>query len=191
MDFKTSQTMYNLSRAFAGESQARTRYAAYANVARKENYPAIASVFEYTAKQELAHAEVFLNNLIGHYGQNLPNLNVNAGYPFEIGTTKENLNFAKQGENDENTTVYPGFAKVAQDEGFEDIARLFNLIAAVEGRHAARYDSLFERMNKNTLYQSGFPTLWVCEYCGHSATVETPWTICPICGKPQGYIEML
>ncbi len=190
MDFKTSQTMYNLARAFAGESQARTRYAVYAKVARKENYQNIAQVFEYTAHQELAHAEAFLNNIVGHYGQNLPNLNVNAGYPFEIGTTLENLGFAKQAETDENTSIYPNFAKIAQEEGFDDIARLFTLISKVEGRHANKYDSLFERMNKNTLYTSSFPTLWVCETCGYAVTAETPWTTCPVCGNNQGYIEM-
>lgn len=190
MDFKSSQTMCNLARAFAGESQARTRYAIYAKTAEKENYPNLAQVFTYTASQELAHAEVFLNNLIGHGGA-APSIDIHAGYPFELGNTLDNLRFAMNGENDESTTVYPSFAQTAREEGFEDIARLFDLIAKIETRHAARYEGLFARLNQNSLYSSSFPTAWVCQNCGNVITAEKPWVVCPVCGKEQGYIEML
>ena len=189
MDFKTSQTMYNLARSFAGESQARQRYQIYADKAKKEGQFYIANIFEMTAANEYSHAKVFLNNLVGHYGESLPNVNVNAGYPFELGNTTENLQFARDGEHNENTLIYPDFAKVAKEEGFEDISAIFTLIAKVEGDHSARFDSVYQRLSQNTLYKSTFPTVWKCSICGHTHTADTPWEICPVCGHPMGYVE--
>ena len=134
MEFKDSQTMINLARAFAGESQARNRYTMYAYQARKEGNEYIARLFEETADNEFAHAKEFFNLIILH-GGNMDNIDIDAGYPFSIGTTTENLGFAADGENQEHVDAYPAFAECAKQEGFMDVYEKFTMIAEIEGLH--------------------------------------------------------
>ena len=145
MDFMYSETRKNLVRSFAGESQARSRYTVYAEVARKENCEWIARVFEETAANEAVHAEEFLEMLKELEGC-ADNIEVSAGYPFQLGTTAENLGFAADGELDEHDNAYPGFAEMARREGYKDAARLWMQIARIEGVHHNQFREQEEQL---------------------------------------------
>lgn len=188
MDFLYSETRKNLARSFAGESQARTRYTVYAGVARKENQEWIARVFEETAANEAVHAEEFLEMLqkLGGCGENLE---VNGGYPFQLGTTVENLAFAAHGEKEEHDDVYPGFAEMARREGFKDAALLWMQIARIEGVHHSQFHSLEEQLLKGELTEKEAPIRWRCLNCGYAYEGVRACDTCPVCGKSAGWQE--
>ena len=150
MEFMHSETRKNLVRSFAGESQARTRYTIYAQKAREDNCEWIARVFEETAANEAVHAEEFLE-MLQRLGGCAENIDVEAGYPFQLGSTAENLGFAAEGERDEHDNAYPGFAEMARREGFKDAALLWMQIARIEGLHHNQFLSLQEQLTAGTL----------------------------------------
>lgn len=188
MDFLYSETWKNLARSFAGESQARSRYTVYAGIARKENQEWIARVFEETAANEAVHAEEFLEMLqkLGGCGENLE---VNGGYPFQLGTTVENLAFAAHGEKEEHDDVYPGFAEMARREGFKDAALLWMQIARIEGVHHSQFHSLEEQLLKGELTEKEAPIRWRCLNCGYAYEGVRACDPCPVCGKSAGWQE--
>lgn len=182
MSIKGTRTERNLLTAFAGESQARNRYHFFASAAKKEGHQAIAAVFLETAENEKEHAERLFSFLEG--GE----VEINAAYPAgKVGTTLENLKAAAAGENYEHTKMYPEFAKVAREEGFEDIARVLESIATAERFHEARYLDLARRLEEGTLYKADKVVKWRCTNCGyiHEGT-EAPER-CPACDHPRGY----
>lgn len=188
MDFMNSQTRLNLARSFAGESQARTRYTIYAQVARKENCEWIARVFEDTAANEAVHAEEFLEMLrdLGGLGDNLE---VTAGYPYRLGSTVENLGYAADGEKEEHDDAYPGFAEIARREGYKDAARLWMQIARIEGVHHNTFKTLEEQLLKGELTEKEEPILWRCLNCGYTYEGVRACDPCPVCGKSAGWQE--
>ena len=188
MEFVNSETRKNLVRSFAGESQARTRYTIYAQIARQENHEWIARVFEETAANEAVHAEEFLKCLqkLGGCGANIP---VDAGYPFQVGTTAENLGFAAHGEKEERDDAYPGFAEIARREGYKDAARLWQQIARIEGVHHNQFRSLEEQLLKEELTAKDAPILWRCLHCGYTYEGTRACDPCPVCGKSAGWQE--
>lgn len=188
MDFIHSETRKNLVRSFAGESQARTRYTIYAQVAREENCEWIARVFEETAANEAVHAEEFLE-MLQELGGCAENIDVDAGYPFQLGTTQENLGFAADGELDEHDNAYPGFAEVARREGFKDAARLWMQIARIEGVHHNQFKSLHEQLSNGELTEKKEPILWRCLNCGYTYEGIRACDPCPVCGKSAGWQE--
>ena len=135
MEFMQTQTCRNLARSFAGESQARQRYTQYADQARKEGLAYLARIFEETAANEQIHAQEFLEKLQKYGRQPIENIDISAGYPYTLGVTMENLLEAAKGENEESVRVYPGFAKTAREEGYADIASLWENIARIEAVH--------------------------------------------------------
>ena len=183
-----NQTALNLARSFAGESQARTRYTVYAQVARKEGYEWIARVFEETADNEAVHAEEFLEHL-QKLGALAPNVDLEAGYPFQLGTTAENLQYAAHGELEEHDTVYPGFAEIARREGFDDTARLWMQIARIEGVHHNAFQSLYEQFTSGTLTNKETPIVWRCLNCGYTYEGVRACDPCPVCSKSAGWQE--
>lgn len=183
-----NQTAINLARAFAGESQARTRYTVYAQVARKEGYEWIARVFEETADNEAIHAEEFLEHL-QKLGACAPSIDLHAGYPFQLGTTAENLQFAAQDELEEHNEVYPGFAELARREGHDDTARLWLQIARIEGVHHNVFKSLHEQLVSGTLTEKAAPITWRCLNCGYTYEGIRACDPCPVCGKDVGWQE--
>lgn len=183
-----NETALNLARSFAGESQARTRYTVYAQVARKEGYEWIARVFEETAANEAVHAEEFLEHL-QKLGFCAPNIDLAAGYPFQLGTTAENLQFAANGELEEHDTAYPGFAEVARREGYNDTARLWMQIARIEGVHHNTFRQLHEQLVSGTLTEKETPVLWRCLNCGYTYEGIRACDPCPVCGKDVGWQE--
>ena len=166
-----SKTEENLKAAFAGESQARNKYTYFAKVARKEGYHYIAKIFEETAENEKRHAkDEFL--LLG-----------------ELGDTTANLKAAVEGEHYEVTTMYPTFAKEAEEEGNKQAAALFRMIAKVEAHHRDRYKALLEMVEKGTVFKRGTPIKWKCSICGFVHEGTEPPVTCPCCKHPREYYE--
>lgn len=186
MEYQNRETVTNLARAFAGESQARTRYTVYAQVARKEGWEWIARIFEETAANEAIHGEEFLE-MLKKLEACAPNIDLSAGYPFQLGTTAENLAFAAEGELHEHDDAYPGFAEVARREGFDDTARLFMQIARIEGVHHNTFRQLHEQMVSGTLTEKEAPITWRCLNCGYTYESIRACDPCPVCEKTAGW----
>ncbi len=193
MDFLKTQTAQNLARSFAGESQARSRYTVYAGRARKEEQEYLARIFEQTADNEKIHAQEFLEMLVKLAGKSLPNLDFDAGYPFELGSTAENLQFAANGEGQEHETIYPEFARIAREEGYAEAARLWENIAAIEGLHRNVFLDAHRQLTSGTLFKKDKPVVWRCLNCGYICESTEPWKTCPVCHKPgtwaEGYVD--
>ena len=185
MELKGSQTEKNLLAAFAGESQARNRYSYFASQAKKEGYEQIAAIFEETANQEKEHAKREFKFLQG--GE----VEINAAFPAGvIGTTVENLKEAAAGEHYETTEMYPGFAEVADKEGFAEIAEVFRNIAIAEKRHEQRYLKLAKNINDGLVFKRDKQVRWVCRNCGYVHEGLEPPNTCPACTHPLSYFEM-
>lgn len=182
------ETIQNLARSFAGESQARTRYTVYAQIARKEGYEWIARVFEETAANEAVHAEEFLEQL-QKMGGCAPNIDINTGYPYQLGTTLENLQYAADGELHEHDSAYPAFAEVARREGLAEAARLWMLIARIEGVHHNVFQQLYTQLAEGTLTEKKKPIVWRCLNCGYTYEGTRATDPCPVCSKPAGWQE--
>ena len=180
-----NETLMNLVQSFAGESQARTRYTIYADVARQEGHEWIARVFEETASNEAIHAEEFLEK-IRDLGGCADNIDLSAGYPYQLGNTLENLSFAAAGELHEHDDTYPGFAEIARREGHDDAARLWLQIARIEGVHHNTFQQLYEQMRSGTLTKKDQPILWRCLNCGYTYEGPNACDPCPVCNK-SGY----
>jgi rubrerythrin len=186
MELKGSETEKNLLTSFAGESQARNRYSYFAGQARKDGFMQIADIFEETANQEKEHAKRFFKFLEG--GE----VEVVAAFPAGvIGSTLENLKAAAMGENYEHTVMYPAFAKIAKEEGFEEISRVWTAVSVAEKQHEKRYRDLAENIGKGRVFKRGEKVVWRCRNCGylHEGT-EAPQS-CPACAHPQSYQELL
>ena len=174
MELKGSKTEANLMAAFAGESQARNKYTYFASKAKKEGYEQISAIFTETANNEKEHAKMWFKLLNGG----------------EIGTTKENLKAAAEGENYEWTDMYATFAKEAKEEGFDHIAYLFNEVAKIEKEHEERYMKLLGNIEDNLVFQKGEEIVWICRNCGHVSFGKEAPKVCPVCAHPQSYFEM-
>ena len=181
---KGTRTEQNLLKSFAGESQARSRYTFFASVAKKEGYEQIAAVFMETAEQEKEHAKRFFKFLEGGM------VEITASYPAGIiSTTAENLAAAADGENEEWVELYPEFAKVAEEEGFKEIAVAFRMIAKVEAEHERRYRKLLVNLEEGKVFEKDEPILWQCRNCGYVHEGKTAPGKCPACAHPQAYFE--
>lgn len=189
MDFKKSQTLKNLARSFAGESQAGLRYQLIVDMCNAQGYQAMANEIKKLAKNEVAHAKAYYTMITDRLG-NMNNIEIEAGYPFE-GTTLENaLEFSAENEEAEANKIYPEFAKIAQQEGFPEIARRFTLIADIEKQHAKIFKTLYKKLSDGTLYSSDKATTWQCSNCGHTASLTQAWKTCPVCGSKQGVVQI-
>ena len=190
MEFQNSQTFINLARSFAGESQAGMRYQLIAKQATAEGYAVLADNIRTIAKNETYHAKTFFNTILQNAGS-IDNVDLqNAGYPFHFGTLEENLKFAAEDERAEFEEFYAAFANVAKEEGFPDVAAIYNMVVGVEKEHNIIFKYLHEAFKTNTLYKSEKPTLWICSECGYRVTSKEAWHICPLCKASQGYVEI-
>ncbi|MDS1029809.1 rubrerythrin family protein [Bacillota bacterium LX-D] len=186
---KGTQTAVNLMRAFAGESQARNRYTYYSSIAKKEGYVQIANIFLETAENEKEHGKVFFKFLKEDF--NNENVEITAAYPVAFGDTKANLLAAAKGENEEWVDVYPEFAKVAEQEGFPEVAAVFSRIAEVEKHHDERFRSLLANLENDTTFKKDKVVRWKCNNCGYIHEGESAPDVCPACAHPQGFFEVL
>ncbi len=189
MQFQKTKTFQNLARAFAGESQAGMRYQLIAKLATAEEYAVLADTIRTIAKNETYHAKTFFDSLILQAGS-CDNIDLHAGYPFHFGTLVENLGFAAQDERAETEEVYPAFAQEAREEGFAEIADLFERVASVERDHAIVFTFLHDALKSGKLYKRDKPTLWICSECGYRATTKEAWKVCPLCKATRGYVEI-
>lgn len=181
---KGSKTEQNLLKAFAGESQARSRYVYFASQARKEGFQQIAAVFEETAEQEKEHAKRFFKFLEGGM------VEITATYPAGIiGTTAQNLLAAAEGENEEWAELYPNFADVAKEEGFPQVAAAFKMIAKVEAEHEARYRTLLARVVEEKVFEREEEIEWQCRNCGYVHKGKKAAALCPACQHPIDFFE--
>jgi rubrerythrin len=173
-------------KSFAGESQARNRYTYYASVAKKEGYVQISDVFTETANQEKEHAKRMFKFLEGG------DLEITATYPAgKIGTTAENLKAAAGGENEEWSELYPEFARVAREEGFESVARMYEAVCVAEKQHEKRYLGLLKNVEDGTVFKKPEKVVWRCRNCGYLHEGEEAPGTCPACLHPQAHFELL
>lgn len=173
MELKGTKTEANLMAAFAGESEARNKYTYYASKAKKDGYVQIASIFEETAANEKEHAKMWFKLLHGG-----------------IGDTKNNLTDAANGENYEWTEMYPTFAKEAREEGFDEIANLFDGVAAIEKEHEERYKKLLANVENGLVFSKDGDVIWQCANCGHICIGKNAPEVCPVCAHPQSYFQV-
>ena len=182
---KNTETEKNLLKSFAGESQARNRYEFFAKIAKKEGYEQISNIFQETANQEKEHAKRFFKFLEGGVTE------IIASYPAGIiGTTKENLKAAAEGENEEWTDLYPKFAETAEKEGFPEIANAFRMIAKVEAEHERRYLKLLQNISEDKVFIKDGKVWWKCLNCGYVYESEEALEICPACLHPKAYMQI-
>jgi len=174
MDLKGSKTEKNLLAAFAGESQAYTKYTYYASKAKKDGYVQMANIFAETAANEKEHAKIWFKYL--HGGQ--------------VPETRENLRDAAEGENYEWTDMYAGFAKDAREEGFEELAMLFEGVAKIEKEHEERYRQLLANIEGDVVFSKEGDVVWQCANCGHICVGRKAPEVCPVCAHPQAYFEV-
>ncbi|MBA1336306.1 MAG: Rubrerythrin [Firmicutes bacterium] len=186
---KGTKTAENLMKAFAGESQARNRYTYYASTAKKEGYVQISNIFMETAENEKEHAKRFFKFLNESLKGEM--VEINASYPVSLGDTKSNLLAAANGENEEWSDLYPEFAKVADEEGFPEVAIVFRKIAEVEKHHEERYRKLLSNLENDSVFKKAVVTKWKCNNCGYIHEGESAPETCPACAHPQGYFEVL
>jgi rubrerythrin len=183
---KGSKTEKNLLASFAGESQARNRYSFFASAAKKEGFIQISNIFEETAANEKEHAKRMFKFLEGGM------VEITASYPAgKIGTTTENLAASAEGEHEEWTQLYPGFAKTAQEEGFSEVAAMYKSISVAEAQHEKRYRGLLSNIEKGKVFKKDGKVFWRCSNCGYiHEGVEAPKN-CPACNHPQAHFEVL
>jgi rubrerythrin len=182
---KGTKTEQNLLKAFAGESQAKNRYEFFAKQARKEGYQQIAAIYEETALQEQQHAKKFFSFLEGGM------VEITAAYPAGvIGTTKENLKAAAEGENEEWTELYPMFADMAKEEGFPEVATAFKMIAKIEAEHERRYLNLLQNISEDKVFVKDGKVWWKCLKCGYVYESEKALETCPACQHPKAYMQI-
>ncbi|MBR0193888.1 MAG: rubrerythrin family protein [Bacilli bacterium] len=174
MELKGSRTEKNLAFAFAGESQARNKYTYFASKAKKEGFEQIAAIFLETAENEKEHAKMWFKYLQGG----------------EIKSTTENLKAAAEGENEEWTSMYKEFAKVAREEGFDKIAFEFEAVAKIEKEHEERYRALLDKVEGGRVFIAEDVVVWKCRNCGHIHVGKEAPKICPVCAHPQAYFEL-
>ena len=171
-ELKGSKTEQNLRTAFAGETQARTKYDYFASKARKDGYVQIAKLFEETAANEKEHAKIWFKLLNG------------------IGSTEENLKSAAEGENYEWTEMYPRMAKEAKEEGFPQLAALFTMVAQIEKEHEERYRKLLSNVENGLVFSREGDMVWQCSNCGHIVVGKQAPEVCPVCAHPQAYFQL-
>ena len=174
MELKGSQTEKNLWAAFAGESQAHAKYQYFASQAKKDGYVQIQNIFMETAKNEKEHAKIWFKLL-------------HDGMP----KTDANLKAAAEGENEEWTSMYPGFAKTAREEGVEKIAMLFEAVAGIEKEHEERYKLLLANVEKDQVFKKDEKVIWQCSNCGYVCTGEEAPQVCPVCDHPRDHFQIL
>ena len=174
MELKGSKTEQNLMTAFAGESQARNKYTYFASKDKKDGYEQIAAIFEETANNEKEHAKMWFKELNGGV----------------IPSTKENLAAAADGENYEWTDMYDEFARVAEEEGFTQLAAKFRMVGEIERHHEERYRQLLKNIDDEVVFSKDEDAIWICRNCGHVVVGKKAPAVCPVCAHPQSFFEL-
>lgn len=191
MKLKDSQTYKNLARAFAGECQARTRYEFIEYGAREQGYKALAEIIDKIAFQEFTHSRMIYSFIQSANDGTIDNIEICTGYPFrQKWDLMDNLKFAAEDEGVEAEKLYPEFAKVAKEEGFNDIAALFNNLVKIEETHKNEFMRLYKAFKDGKLYKSDTAVIWKCPECGYESTSKQAFETCPVCQAKQGAVNL-
>ena len=185
MKLEESETLQCLINAFAGESQARNRYTFYAKQAQKEGYEKISAIFLETADNEKEHAKLFYKHIPANEAAQ-----VTGKYPFFLGNTLENLDSAAKGAREEWEYIYKYGARIAKEEGFNELSKLFSNILEIEKFHSYRFEVLHDELKNKSYFEKKEETQWLCRKCGHVEISTKAPIACPVCGHPQGYFEV-
>ncbi len=189
MQLIKSKTFNNLAKSFAGECQARVRYEFIEYGARNEGYKALAEIVDKVVYNEFNHARMFYTFIQKAKDTEITNVEIDAGYPFkEKWDIAENFRLAAEDEKREAQEIYPEYARIAREEGFEEIAKLYEDIIQVETCHMLRFTQLYEQFSSGTMYKSDTPVKWKCGDCGYEATALEAWDECPLCKAKQGAV---
>lgn len=189
MNLEGTETARSLMKAFAGESQARNRYTFYAQVARKEGLIQVASIFNVTASNEEAHAKEFFKAM-NEGNLNQRTVDIAADFPVALNDTVVNLESAAQGEHEEHAELYPEFARIAAEEGFPGISKLFSNIATIEKDHEERFLAFRDLVQKDQLLKKDIEVAWICSVCGFVHVGTEPPKVCPVCKHEKGYYQV-
>lgn len=189
-DFLNSKTIHNLARSYASECMEGARYQFLAKECQEKELVFLKMSLKQLAKHEMAHAKVFWDYIVKYAGSPVKNINIEAGFPFTSGAFVDTFNFHSLEENELFEHIYPNFAKIAEEEGFLDIAHSFRLIASVEHCHSMLLTEIYNKLKSNKLYKSPTPTKWKCSSCGFEHTDKQIWDTCPLCKLPKGYGEI-
>ncbi len=191
MTLKKSETFNNLINAYAGECQAHVRYQFISYNAKEKGLFELQKAIDAIVINEYNHARMYYSEIQSADKQTIENLEVCSGYPFkEKWDLEDNLKFAMEAETEEHETIYPSFAKTARKEGFEDIARLFDLVANVEECHKKMFKILHKQLVDGTMYKRTKAVKWKCSLCGHEGVSKQAWETCPLCCAPQGNVML-
>ena len=190
MEFKQSETLKNLTRAFAGECMDGAKYQYIADTAVTQKYSQVSSVLKALATNEMAHAKIFYDLVNEKSNNEIDIIDIKATVPMKSGPFEEMFNIKKEAEERQAETVYPAFAKVAEKEGFSDIAKTFLQIAKIESIHAKILSEIGQMIKNGSIYQANVATLWKCMNCGHEDELKKAWKKCPLCTKDQGYVKL-
>lgn len=190
MDFQKSKTKENLARSFASECQEGARYQFLAKMSQQQGYQYMSALVRTLAHNEMAHAQQFFNKIVELGDNNAQNIDIKAGYPFKSGEIAEVLKQEAQNEKESAENIYPTFAKIARDEGFDDVGELFDMVASVEKSHQHLLEELHKRLTKNTLYKSSSNSKFKCDSCGTVVLAKSAPKTCPLCKMEQGYFRI-
>ena len=188
--FEKSETYKNLAKGFAGECQAGARYQFLSKQCLAEGYNFLSNTVKTLAKNEMAHAKTFFDEIINNSSKVVKNIDIESGYPFKYGELVDHFKYTMEDEEMEATTIYPSYAEVARREGFESVAEIFDNVASVENCHYNLTKQIYEGLKNNTLYSSKTSIKWKCSNCGYEHTQKTAWKVCALCSMPQGYVEV-
>lgn len=190
MDFKNSETLKNLTRAFAAECQDGAFYQYMADNATQEKLSNVATILKQLATNEMAHAKIFYDYISEKCEGGVEMVEIKATYPMQSGTLEEMLKTKSENENRQFEVVYPNFVKIARKEGFEDIANKIEHIAKIEACHAKVLAELHQLIKNGTIYSANEDKLWKCLNCGHEDKIKKAWKKCPLCSKDQGFVKI-
>ena len=190
VNFNESQTLVNLARSYASECMEGAKYQWMAQKAEQQELEYLKTILKMLAKHEMSHAKLFWDYITKNSNTVLNNIDISAGYPFETGSLQDDLKYSSDNENELYDHIYPAFAKIAKDEGFDDIAKSFKLVAQVEDYHSKVLQELHCKMKNKALYKSNEAKIWQCSKCGYQQNGKTAFKVCPLCDMPQGYVEI-
>lgn len=190
VDFQNSKTKETLARSFAAECQEGARYQFLSKMAMQQGYQYMSALIRTLAHNEMAHAQQFFNKISEYGGKDVANIEIHAGYPFSKGEIEQTLMIESKNEKNSGENVYPEFAKIARDEGYEDVADLFELVAKVELSHQKILEQLASNMQQKSLYKSKEEKAFKCDNCGYVAKAKQAPKICPLCMMEQGYFRI-
>ena len=190
MDFNNSETIKNLTRAFAGECLDGAKYQYFADMASNQNLSQISSILKSLATNEMAHAKIFYELVNNESKNNVDIIEIKATIPMKFGNFEQMFDIKINEESRQSDTVYPAFAKVAEKEGFDNIAKLFLQISKIEACHSKVLSEIYQMIKNNTLYESQNKNLWKCMNCGHEDELKKAWKKCPLCSMNQGYVKL-